>query len=156
MASSVNNYDTSFETPKTWATGDAIVATGTDGLNNQLRDELLALAKPARGYSVIDEASDYSVASSSSFADVDSTYLKATFTPSGQGGLVIVHFVGSFQSSSGLNTTRHFLNVSVDGTNQVADDGILVFTAINPVVVTVAFALPIPGLDNTQHIFKLR
>ena len=149
MASSVTVVNTTWATPVTWAVYDDLTASL---MNAQLRDKLNALHTPAGAYSLIDEA-DYTT-TSTSFVDIDSTDLAHTFTSGG--GIIIASFTGSFLQLSGLNTTKNYLNLMVDGADFFGGDGIGFFITVNPVVAMVSFNVPIYGLAAGSHTIKMR
>lgn len=149
MASSVVTNDTTWTTPRTWVSGELVTAVI---MNGHVRDNFNALHVPAGGYSLIDQT-DYAT-SSASFTDVDATNLNITFTSGG--GDILVYFSGSIANSSGVNSTKNYLNISVDGTDFVADDGIVAMTAITPVIVNASFSVRLYGLSAASHTIKLR
>jgi len=94
-----------FTDPKTWEYGELVTA---ELLNEQLRDNMLALKNPPTGQVVRDNGGFYST-TSTSFVAVDSTNVKVTLTTSG--GDVMVGFVGTAHADA---TSSRFMSFDVD------------------------------------------
>lgn len=122
-------------------------------MNAHVRDQLNALKTPAGGYSVINEASDYTT-TSTSFTDIDATDLNLTFTTGG--GDVLVGFTGECTSNT-LNEQIYF-ELSVDGTALAGDDGLTVVSLASNTgnAQNASFVVRVTGLSADQHIFKLQ
>lgn len=149
MSSVVTEVDTTFQTPKTWATGELATASN---MNTYIRDQQSAIKTPAHGYCDIDEAANYTI-SSTSFADVDATDLAITIVTGG--GKVLVGYSGMV-NAAGLTTSgdRILFDVNVDGTNDRTNDGITGVNNQNGG--NVSFAFIIDGLSAGSHTFKLQ
>jgi len=135
---------TGWTTPKTWTTGEALLAAD---LNTHLRDNLLALKGPATESYECDEGADYTTVSTS-FVDVDATNLALTIVTTG--GDVLVHFHGDINNSA----AAAFLEVDQDGAKVGGDDGILKVPNVNNQAVS--FTRLITGLSAASHTFKLQ
>lgn len=134
-------------TPKDWAVDEQLTASK---LNTHLRDNLNALKNPPSAAYVSDETSDYSY-SSTSFADVDATNFALTITTTG--GDVMVHFHGTFESSS--TPTSVFLDVDVDGAREGGDDGIAMAAPANGSPQVINFTRLI-AVSAGEHTFTLQ
>lgn len=146
MASVVTTQNTSFSSPRTWVTGETVTATL---MNDEIRDNIGALKSPAHGYCNLDEATDYTT-TSTSFGDVDSTDLSMTLTTAG--GKLLCWFTGTVT----LGVNRVAFNVSVDGTNQFADDGIIVAGSQLTGGVPITFIVILENVSAASHVFRLR
>ena len=100
MTSAISTHDATVTTPKTWNTGDPLTASD---MNTYIRDNNNALITPTNAVARIDEASNYTT-SSTSFADIDSTYL-STGNRTWNGRNVQVSFVASISNSSATANT---------------------------------------------------
>lgn len=151
MASSKTQVDTTYATPKTWATGDALTATN---MNDELRDEIIAVKTPAHAYGKVDEASNYSI-NTTTWTDVDATNLAMTVITSG--GVVDVWFNTNLYYVSGTGTTFAYFDINVDGSRQGGDDGLVhleitsTLTASSQIV-----RCYVSGLSAASHTFKLQ
>lgn len=151
MASLVTTRDTSWVTPRTWAAGELVTASL---LNDHVRDQLNALKSPAYFRCYIDEGSDYSIAATTSFTDVDATDLGATITTGG--GAMLITFQGNFLYSTGTATFL-WLSISVDGSTLVTDDGIVRAVTGNSVLsFPSTFTWIVPALSAGSHTFRLQ
>ncbi len=135
--------------PRTWADNDLVAAAD---LNEQLRDNQEFLKDPPTDIYDANEASDYTT-TSTSFTDVDGTNFSLSLDT--EGGDVLVWFSGNVRTNSAGQTIH--LNVSVDGSDNVADDGIIgtPVTGAQPGLPTTFIRL-IQGLAAGTHTFKLR
>jgi hypothetical protein len=135
--------------PITFGTGDPLTAAE---LNEQLRDNTLALKTPPRDQRIIDEASDYTTASTS-FVDVDGTNINLQFTTTG--GDIMVGFVGAI-----ANTTlaaQNYLDITLDSVRQGGSDGIIgCNTPVANFTVPISFVWMIPAPDAGAHTIKLQ
>lgn len=137
--------DTNYTTPKTWNTGDPLTAAD---MNTYVRDNVADLKKPAGGYYMLNEGSDYTT-SSSSFVDVDSTDLNISADFSGQADIV-VRF-----SATVTGGTRVYFDIALDGVRQGGDDGIVAFeTSANGRGVNFFWRIPAPSAGT--HAVKLQ
>lgn len=153
MASSKTTSNSTWATPKTWATGDALTATN---MNDELRDELNALYSPAHGYGEVDEAANVTIASTS-WSDVDSTNLSMTVTTSGNP--VLVMFIVNAFYSSGTGDGFICFDIDCDGTAAAGDDGIaqvMINSGGTPLTEPVTVFATFSGLTAASHTFKLR
>ena len=151
MASSKTQVDSTWATPKTWNDGDPL--TGTN-MNDELRDELIAVKTPAHAYGKVDEASNYSI-NTTSWTDVDTTNLAMTVVTSG--GVIDVWFNANLYYVSGTGTTFAYLDIDVDGTRQGGDDG-LAHLEITSTLTAAAIHVRcyVSGLSAASHTFKLQ
>ena len=140
-------------TPKTWSSEPL---TSID-LNTYMRDNqnhLKDRLDSSAGNSVSGPTS--LTTTSTAFVDVDAEKLALTLTT--HGGDVLLGFTGTVQSSAGNGSTS--FNVSVDGVDYVADDGIIrssiAFNLDNNRDKPLSFVILIPGLEAGAHTFKLR
>ncbi len=90
------------------------------------------------------------------FVDVDSVMLSLTLVT--HGGDVLLGFTGTMQSQ--ISGGSAYMNIAVDGTDYIADDGIICHTAAgnqdNNRYKPLSFVILIPGLSVGAHTFKLR
>lgn len=108
-------------TPRTWVTNELVTAPL---MNTHLRDNLDYLFTRPRDVDNVNSAGNYST-TSTTFADVSTSELALTLTTTG--GRVLVGFTGSVYVVA--TAVRVYFNVAIDGTTQVADDGLLVMEA---------------------------
>lgn len=153
MASSKTQTDSTWVTPATWSTGELVTASD---LNAELRDQLSALKVPASAYGVVDEASDYTIASST-WADVDATNLAMTVV-STVDCVMHVEFNVTIFYSSGSGDGITCFDIDVNGTRYAGDDGLkqgFVKSGLNPQLqsLTIAADIPVSAGSNT---FKLQ
>lgn len=137
--------------PTTRNTGDSITASVW---NTDLVDNLIAIKNPPTDSYVADEGADWTT-TSTSFVDVDGTDLSLTITTTG--GDVIVHFHGVFLMSFNSDIVK--LNVSLDGVNVAADDGITgasFYNSASALKLPISFTRLITGVSAGSHTFKLR
>lgn len=149
MASSQTVVDSTWETPATWEQDQLVTPDDLNGV----RDNLNALKQVASWYSVIDQASDYTI-SGSTFADVDGTYMAVTVVTGG--GLLWVGFNGNVGHSA--NTGRIYFDLLVDGVRLGSDDGLEgIFEPQTPVGFwPIHLLVPVPGLSAGSHTIKLQ
>lgn len=136
--------------PATWTASLVTVAQ----FNTQIRDNLLALKDPPSGHTQYHGA-DISI-TSTSFANVDAN-LAHTIVVAGTE--VLVSFSGVIRTNSALER-RCYFNVSVDGTDYFADDGLIAVgngavTASSDMLFPVSFAVWITVTPGSR-IFRLR
>lgn len=146
MASVVTVQSTSYSSPRTWVTGETVTATL---MNDEIRDNVGALKSPAHGYCNLDEATDYTT-TSTSFSDIDSTDLSMTLTTAG--GKLICWFTGVVT----VTANRVALNVSIDGTNQFADDGLIDAGSQLSGGTPITFIAILENVSAASHVFRLR
>lgn len=152
MASSATTYNTTWTTPRTWAAGELVTATI---MNSYVRDQQNALKTPASVYGYLDEAADYTIASTT-FADVDGSDLAFTFT-TGAGILCCMFLVTPFYSS-GTGNAQICFDIKVDGTRYGGDDGItqaFVTSGSAPLHQSVMVFCAVP-VDAGSHEVKLQ
>ena len=104
-------------TPKTWSAGEALTA---DLMNEQLRDNMVALFDPVANSYLANEVADYTV-SNTSFEEVDDTNFNFTIACTGRH--VLVGFTGTLKSSA-INAYTYF-DIEVDGVRLGLDDGLI-------------------------------
>lgn len=151
MPSVVTTRNTAWVTSRTWTAGELVTASI---MNAHVRDQLNALKSPAYFRCYIDEASDYSIVATSSFTDIDATDLGATITTGG--GAMLITFQGNFIYSAGVATAL-YLSISVDGTTQVTDDGIVrAVPSSSTLGFPSTFVWLVPALSAGSHTFKLQ
>lgn len=122
-------------------------------MNAHVRDQLNALKTPAGGYSVVNEASDYTT-NSTSFGDIDSTDMACTFTTGG--GDVLIFFTASIIATASL-TVSFDVHESVAGTQFFGNDGLVGYaTTSTTISIPVAFMARITGLTAASHTFKIQ
>lgn len=139
--------------PKTWSSEPL---TSLD-LNTYMRDNQNHLKErlDSRADSVVSGDAFLST-TSNEFVDVDATKLSLTLVT--HGGAVLVGFTGTVQADR--SSASSYFNVAVDGSDYVADDGILRDTTSpsgganrhDPI----CFVILVTGLDAGSHNFKLR
>ena len=140
-------------TPKTWSSEPL---TSID-LNTYMRDNQNHLKDrlDSSAGSIVSGPTSLTT-TSTAFVDVDAEKLALTLTT--HGGDVLLGFTGTVQSSAGNGNTS--FNVSVDGVDYVADDGIIrssiAFNLDNNRDKPLSFVILIPGLEAGAHTFKLR
>ena len=140
-------------TPKTWSSEPLTsldLNTYVRDNQNHLKDRLDASAsRIVSGSSVISTTS-------TAFVDVDSLNLSLTLTT--HGGDVLLGFTGSVKNR--VNSGITSLNVSVDGVDYIADDGIVSYQSAGGDGAIrnkpMSFVLLIAGLNASSHIFRLR
>jgi hypothetical protein len=147
MASSKSERNTSWASPTTWNTGQALIAVD---MNAQIRDKLNAVKNLAAFDIVIDEASNYST-SSTTFATIGGAELSATITTGG--GTVLVGFSGEF---SFVTQAAFFMDILVDGNRFYGDDGMFSHIINNTQFHHIGFVRPITGLSAASHTFALQ
>lgn len=131
--------------PKDWQVDELLTASD---LNTHLRDNLDALKSPPAAQYEMDEASDYTLSSTGTWTDIDSTNLSHTIETAG--GRVKVHFHGNIETDG-----RVSVDIAVDGVRVGGDDGI----ARNPASgqdFFCSFTRRITGLSAGSHTFKLQ
>lgn len=133
-----------YTTPRTW-TEELVTASL---LNEQLRDNMVALKDPPTDAHDINEGADYTT-SANTWADIDSTDLSSTITTTG--GDVLLWFVGTVNVTSG----RGHFDFTVDGTRVGGDDG-LVRTPGASVVAIVPLIYLVRDLAAGQHTFRVQ
>ncbi|RMF81298.1 MAG: hypothetical protein D6737_05470 [Chloroflexi bacterium] len=141
--------------PRTWVTGELVTA---DILNTHIRDNLDFLKDPPTALATLDEIANYTT-TSTTFVDVDNTEGKFKHTKQVFGGDVLAIFVGNVKIGNS-NQYIHF-NISVDGVDHFADDGLL---AVHPGSVTsgenirwpVCIVARLTGVAAGTRIFRLR
>jgi hypothetical protein len=111
--------------PSTKTTG--VVVTAADW-NQDIVANMLALKDPPSVVCTLDDAADYTT-TSTSWVDISSTGLTATVVSTG--GIVMVHLHGLVNVDNAANYGTLELDVSVDGTNDAGDDGIICLPAMN-------------------------
>jgi hypothetical protein len=134
--------------PHTWSVSELVTSTK---LNEQLRDNMLALKDPPTSLYNVNEGADYTT-TSDTFVDVDATDLSLTIVTGG--GDVLVWFYGTVRNANGGGGVG--LNFSVDGTDFAADDGLLVTASSSTLAENVAFIVLVQGLSAGSHTFNLR
>ncbi len=150
MASVVTTRNTSWQTPRTWSTGELVTASI---MNVHVRDNLNALKSPAYFLCEIDEGADYTIAATTTFTNIDGTDLAATVTTGG--GNWLIGFSGVTYYSAG-SATRGYFTVAVDGTNYVGDDGLMLGGFGTNTYGYTSFTTIIRGLSAASHAFTLR
>ena len=140
-------------TPKTWSSEPLTsidLNTYVRDNQNHLKDRLDASASR-----VISGATALTT-TATSFVDVDATKLSLSLTT--HGGDVLLGFTGTVRNNSGNSITS--LNVAVDGTDYIADDGVigikLPYSSDTNRNKPISFVLLITGLSAGSHSFKLR
>lgn len=149
MAPTTNN--STWTTPRTWATGELITASM---LNVHIRDNLNALHVPAGGYNVLNLGADIT-GTSTSFADVDATNFGMTFTTGG--GDVLVFFQFDMLNSGGAVKNYFDIYESVAATRIGGDDGLCIIgNSSATLAVNVTVCARFPSLTAVAHTFKLQ
>lgn len=133
-------------TPKTWNTGDPLIATD---MNTHIRDNFEFIKSPPTAAYKANESSDYST-TSLTFANVDNINLALSLTIAG--GLILVGFSGNVSANAACNIN---FDVEVDGVRQGGDDGYICQNG-STVEEMVSFVIPITGLAAGAHTFKLQ
>lgn len=135
--------------PQTWSSQLVTV----DEFNEQIRDNMLALKDPPSGHWDIDDT-DYTT-TSDSFVDVSAVAGELEQTINTNGGDVMVWFFGIIRNTSASGGVA--INVSVDGTDHAAGNGLLNDGGSTITVgVPVCFWLLVSGLSSGSHTFRLR
>lgn len=136
--------------PRTWEVSESVNA---DMLNEQIRDNLLALKSPPSDNYECNEASDYTTINTS-FEDVDATNLSLEITTAGDA--VMVHFHGNMYHSVPTNSN---FDVTVDGTRIGGDDGLARtrpdVSGVNGLT-AVSFTALVTELTAGTHTFRLQ
>ena len=140
-------------TPKTWQTGETLVASD---MNTHIRDNLGALKAPPTDTYELNQGSDYTT-TSTSFVDVDATNLALTITTTG--GDVLIGFYGSLRAAA-LLAVYFDVHESVANARIGGDDGIIV-TGLGAYAglynqLSVQFVRLVTGLAAGSHTFKLQ
>ena len=150
MPSVVTTRNSTWATAKTWSASEGLTAAL---MNLQVRDKVNALKSPSYFRCYIDQASDYTT-TSTAFADVDGTNLKATITTGG--GALLLGFSGSiFQSVA--TVSRLYFDIDIDGTRLGLDDGLINFRPVTlPDSYGVSFTHVTAALSSASHIIKLQ
>lgn len=147
MASSTVTNDSTYVSPRTFTTGELITKTILDA---EIRDNIGALKSPGSGYSLIDEAADYS-STSTTFVNIDGTDLSLTIVTAG--GILMAYFTGTVYQVA--TTVRGYFDITVDGTRQALDDGFVVAeVTANPRFI--CFAVPLIGVAAGSHTFAVQ
>jgi hypothetical protein len=134
-------------TPKDWTTDELVTASD---MNTHVRDNLNHLFSPPGDNYECNESSDYSAAPSS-FADIDSTNLALTLTPSGD--TVMIGFHGNISKTTG----RVFLDVAYGTSSRVGGDDGVICTSNGADREPVSFVRILTGLTpDTECTFKLQ
>ena len=140
-------------TPKTWSSEPLTsidLNTYVRDNQNHLKDRLDAGASR-----VISEGQALST-TATDFVDVDATKLALTLTT--HGGDVLLGFTGTVKYSTGSASTN--FNVSVDGVDYIADDGLIglknAHSGDAARIKPLSFVLLISGLSAGSHSFRLR
>ncbi len=137
-------------TPKTdWTTGELVSASDM----NSIGANLAALKQKAvAAYST---TSDIRASlGGTGFHDVDGTNLSLTITTTG--GDVLVYFRGCIARSDGQHREeRVYLDVTVDGTRQGSDKGVLRFK-VDGIEYNASFMHLVQNLSAGSHTFKLQ
>jgi hypothetical protein len=139
--------------PAEWNVGDVLTK---DRLNQDIRDNLIALKTPPSANFEADEASNYTT-TSTVFVDVDATEGKFQLTIETAGGDVMVGFVGTCEI---ITNNRLYFDIDVDGTRKAGDDGIC-FQEWNSADsadedTVISFVYLVTGLTPGSHTFKLQ
>lgn len=139
--------------PATWTTDQVVTAAD---LNQELRDNLIALKDPPSDNYELNEGAD-DTTSSTSFGDVDATNFALTIITTG--GDVMVNLAGaSIDNATG--SARTFFDIDVDGVRAGGDDGIARIEQGTSgganVNMLVSFSYLITGLAAASHTFKLQ
>lgn len=135
--------------PHTWSVSELVTSTK---LNEQLRDNMLALKDPPTDLYNVNEGADYTT-TSDTFTNVDATDLSLTIDTAG--GDVLVTFFGSVRNTNAAGGFA--LNFTVDGVAFAAEDG-LISTGASSITgsLPVAFAAWVQGLSAGSHTFNLQ
>ncbi len=147
MASSTVTVNESYTAPRTWTTGELVTKALLDA---EIRDNIGALKTPASGYSIIDEAADYST-TSTSFVNIDGTDLSLTFTTAG--GILLATFTGNAYTVA--TASRIYFDITVDGVRQGGDDGYIA-TELTTNSRAVCIVVPLYGVSAGSHTFALQ
>lgn len=147
----VTTSNTTWSSVYTWSAGEQLTASK---FNTHLRDKFTALKTPAHGYSILNEASDYTT-TSTSFTDIDATDLALTVTVGP--GKILVGFSATVANSTAGNSAGVTLELLVDGVAVGGDDGILkVASPAAAAQVCIAFTRILPAPGAGSHTFKLQ
>lgn len=133
-------------TPRNWIANELI---DEDILNEQIRDNMIALKDPPSDSYVLDEVAEYSGAAV--WADIDAGNLSFTLVTGG--GDVMVSFAGTFYTTAG--TLAIYLDVDVDGGRIAGDDGIIA-ESVTTTARSITFTRLIEGLAADTHVFTLQ
>ena len=139
--------------PKTW---DGSGLTSSD-MNTHIRDNLLALSEPP---SAVGNPDANYTTSGTAWTNVDSGDVEGVFkhTLTTFGRDVMVNFVGMIGHNA-VATGSILFNLSIDGVDYVANDGITgLYTNSPSSVVPISFFYIIPAADITagSHVIRLR
>ena len=140
-----------YTTPKTW-TNEPLLASD---LNTHLRDNMDAIKDPPFDEAYINEATDYTTASTS-LVDVDATEGKFQHTITTNGGDIMVWFCVSMEQSS---TNQVYFEIDVDGSPLGGDDGLYTVknhTAGARAGIWATWLGFVTGLSAGSHVFKLQ
>lgn len=142
-----------WSTPETWSSGQLVTA---DDLNEQLRDNMIALKDPPTGWYVLNEATNIT-STSTSWTDVDSTLLSLDVTTGG--GDVMVGFCGAVDIAGATVNTAMF-DVTMDGVAIGGDDGFLGVVGVDGSAATtvrlISFVRLVTSVPAGAHQFRLR
>lgn len=132
--------------PTAWDVGDVLTK---DRLNQEVRDNLIALKDPPSANFEGDGTANYST-TSTTFVDVDDPDFVLTITTNG--GDVLVHFHGNVYNTGANGVSQ--LDVEVDGTRIGYASGMMYAQEGNSESTT--FTRLITGLSAGSHTFKLQ
>ncbi|MEM9953355.1 MAG: hypothetical protein AAF846_17240 [Chloroflexota bacterium] len=132
--------------PKTWSNEPLIAGD----MNTHIRDNLNALKDPPSDVNIFDSSAF--ATSSTSFVDVDATYLSSTITTNGGDVLVVLCVPIRHTATSYVD-----LDITIDGTRQGGTNGIIRFRTLGSGfndVVTLVYMLT--NLSAGSHTIALQ